>query len=156
MSQLGTPFALVRVMTESDPTRSTGPTLETLEREDCQRRLAEGGVGRVALRGQDAPEIRPVNFVLRDDRIVIRTGDGIILAAARQSEAASFEIDGIDPLEHTGWSVVVVGKLGELASDEDNLELPVRPWASGQKDRFVGLSLDRVSGIRIPSGRGNR
>ena len=144
-------------MTNDDPTATPhAPSLEALPDDACRRRLADGGVGRVALRGGDAPEIRPVNFVLRDDRVVIRTGDGIILSAARRGEAASFEIDGIDPLEHTGWSVVVAGKLGELPSDEHHLALPVRPWASGHKDRFVGLTLERVSGIRIPSGRGNR
>lgn len=142
-------------MTPDDPI-AAAPQLETLADDDCRRRLAEGGVGRVALPGVDAPEIRPVNFVLRDDRVVIRTGDGQILAAARRGEMAGFEIDDIDALEHTGWSVVVAGKLGELPTTPENLALPVRPWASGQKDRFVSLSLDRVSGLRIPSGRGNR
>jgi hypothetical protein len=132
------------------------PELEVFDAGESRRRLAVGGIGRVALRSEGAPEIRPVNFVLQDDRIVIRTAEGCILDAARRSDPASFEIDGIDPLEHTGFSVIVVGKLRELPTDAVNLSLPLRPWASGPKDRFVGLSLDRVSGIRIPPGRGNR
>lgn len=106
--------------------------------------------------GADAPELRPVNFALRDDEIIIRTGDGTILAAARAGEAAGFEIDEIDRLEHTGWSVVVTGKLSERPSDAAHRALPLRPWASGRKDCFVALSLGRVTGLRIPPGRGNR
>jgi nitroimidazol reductase NimA-like FMN-containing flavoprotein (pyridoxamine 5'-phosphate oxidase superfamily) len=132
------------------------PGLETLEEKECRRLLGQGGVGRLAMRGETAPELRPVNFVLLDDVIIVRTGDGMILEAARRDEPASFEIDEIDRLEHTGWSVLVMGQLSELPSDEAHLALPIRPWASGLKDRFVGLTLERVSGLRIPSGRGNR
>lgn len=133
-----------------------GPELEQLDPTECRRLLGRGGVGRLALRGVEAPEIRPVNFALVGDRLVVRTGDGSILAAARASEAASFEIDEIDRLEHTGFSVIARGTLSVLASDASLLALPVRPWASGLKDRFVGLSLEEVSGLRIPPGRGNR
>lgn len=132
------------------------PALETFDAAECRRYLDEGGVGRLAMRGAGAPELRPVNFALRGETVIVRTGDGSILAAARRGETAGFEIDGIDRLEHTGWSVVVTGKLSELPSDAENLALPLRPWASGRNDRFVGLSLDRVSGMRIPPGRGNR
>jgi len=144
------------VSTRDDIPISPGPGIEILEGEECRRRLRAGGVGRIAMRGEDAPELRPVNFALRDGNVVIRTGDGVILAAARRGEGAGFEIDEIDRLEHTGWSVVITGKLFELPSDDEHLALPLRPWASGRKDRFVGLTLDRVSGLRIPPGRGSR
>lgn len=108
------------------------------------------------MRGSGAPEMRPVNFVLRGDDVIIRTGDGAILAAARLGEPAGFEIDEIDRLEHTGWSVVVTGTLFELPTDDETLALPLRAWASGRKDHFVGLAMDRISGLRIPAGRGNR
>ncbi len=141
----------------SDPNGwEPGPGIEILERADCQRRLRQGGVGRLAMRGDDAPELRPVNFALRDGQLIIRTGDGSILAAAGAGEAASFEIDEIDRVEHTGWSVVVSGKLSEVPTDASSLGLPLRAWASGRKDRFVAMSLDRVTGLRIPPGRGNR
>lgn len=108
------------------------------------------------MRGEEAPEIRPVNFALRDAQVIVRTGDGSILEAARRAEPAAFEIDTIDRLEHTGWSVVVQGRLSELPTNHENLDLTLRAWASGQKNCFIGLSLDRVTGMRIPPGRGNR
>jgi nitroimidazol reductase NimA-like FMN-containing flavoprotein (pyridoxamine 5'-phosphate oxidase superfamily) len=139
----------------SPPTPKVSET-QDLQLAECRQLLSESSIGRLAMRGVDAPEIRPVNFLHREGQLVIRTGDGRILAAAQRGEAASFEVDAIDPLEHTGWSVVAVGKLLELPSDDEHLALPLRAWASGRKDRFVGLSLDRVSGLRIPPGRGNR
>jgi nitroimidazol reductase NimA-like FMN-containing flavoprotein (pyridoxamine 5'-phosphate oxidase superfamily) len=133
-----------------------GPGIEIFAEAECRRRLQGVAVGRIAMRGEDAPEMRPINFVLRGDDVIIRTGDGLILAAAQRGESAGFEIDDIDPIEHTGWSVIVTGKLFELPTDEEHLSLPLRPWASGLKDRFVGLAMDRISGLRIPPGRGNR
>ena len=100
---LGTAFARPSDMGNRDPTPDrSGPDIEHFEADECRRRLREGGVGRIAMRGDEAPELRPVNFVLRDDVLILRTGDGSIMTAARRSEAASFEIDGIDPFEHTG------------------------------------------------------
>ena len=142
--------------TQHDFPISPGPGIETFEAAECRRRLRVAGVGRIAMRGDGAPEVRPVNFTLRDGHVIIRTGDGAILAAAQRGETAGFEIDDIDRLEHTGWSVVATGKLFELPTDDEHLALPLRPWASGRKDHFVGLTLDRLSGLRIPPGRGNR
>lgn len=144
----------------SNDRRRGGPTeappVRKLTTEECLRRLREGGVGRLAMRTEGAPEIRPVNFVLDDGRLIVRTGEGSVMRAAKAAEAAGFEVDGVDRLEHTGWSVVVTGKLRALATNAELLALPLRPWADGTRDRFVTLSLDRVSGITIPPGRGNR
>jgi nitroimidazol reductase NimA-like FMN-containing flavoprotein (pyridoxamine 5'-phosphate oxidase superfamily) len=145
-----------------DSAVSPGPGIEVFAEAECRRRLSEGGVGRIAMRamrGSDddgAPEMRPVNFLLHGDDVIIRTGDGAILEAARRGGSAGFEIDDIDRLEHTGWSVVVTGKLFELPTDDEHLALPLRPWAAGRKDRFVGLAIERITGLRIPPGRGNR
>ena len=49
--------------------------------EECERRLAAGGVGILALAGVAAPVLRPVNFVLRKGAVILRTGEGRILEA---------------------------------------------------------------------------
>jgi len=115
-----------------------------------------GGVGCLGMPGPGAPILRPVNFALDGEALIVRTGEGTILDAARRGDPASFELDGIDRLEHTGWSILVTGVLAERPTDEAHLRLALRPWASGQRDRFVSLSLDEVVGRRIPSGQGNR
>src|SRR6476469_5229603 len=68
--------------------------LEVLEPAECLRLLAMGGVGRIAVHGEP-PVVRPVNFVLDDDRLVIRTGPGSLWRSASQRVLATFEIDGV-------------------------------------------------------------
>jgi nitroimidazol reductase NimA-like FMN-containing flavoprotein (pyridoxamine 5'-phosphate oxidase superfamily) len=121
--------------------------MEALPLDDCERRLARGGVGILALAGADAPVVRPVNFALHRGSIWIRTGEGRILAAGRSGERASFVLTEIDRFEHAGWSVVVTGKLAERLEPDE--ELKVRPWAGGERQHFVSLAIDRMSGRRI-------
>ena len=56
--------------------------LKVLSRRDCLRLLGRGGVGRIAVPGRSVPTIRPVNFALHDGRIVMRTSDNALWAAA--------------------------------------------------------------------------
>ena len=130
--------------------------LQTLSSEECLRLLQQAGVGRICVPAAGAPEIRPVNFVLHERAIVVRTSEGTLLESARRGVDAAFEIDGIDRLEHTGWSVIASGPLRELPSDERTRALPLRAWASGDKDRFIALAIKDLSGRSVPSGRGRR
>lgn len=132
------------------------PDVEHLSSDECRRLLQRGGVGCIGLAAVGAPVLRPVNFTVHGDAIVIRTGEGRILEAARRGDPAAFAVDAADRLEHTGWSVIAEGKLSVLPTDEVTLGLPLRAWADGRKDRFVAISLDQLSGRRIPAGRGNR
>ena len=125
--------------------------MEVLPIDECERRLAAGGVGILALAGIDAPVLRPVNFVLHEGSLWIRTGEGQILAAAQSGEPASFVLTEIDRFEHTGWSVVATGKLAERSASGAD-DLPLRPWARAEKHHFVGLAIDRISGRRIAVG----
>ena len=131
--------------------------IETLSPEECRRRLSEGGVACLALPEVDgAPVLRPVNFVLDDDALVVRTGEGRIFDAAQRSVPAALLLHGIDKLEHTGWSVIATGALTEREGDARHDALPLRAWAPGRKERFVALALEELSGLRILPGRGNR
>ena len=123
--------------------------MQTLSNSECQKRLDVGGIGILALCGVAAPVLRPVNFVSYQGQVVIRTGEGQILEAAQGGEPASFVVSNVDRFEHTGWSVVVTGKLVEQSSLGSISDLPLRPWARAEKHRFVALSIDELSGRRI-------
>lgn len=147
----------------SDPAERGGadrkgspPEIELLSRNDCLSLLRHASTGCLALATGGAPKLRPVNFVVVDWAIIIRTGEGQILDAAREGRHAAFQVLGTNGFEHTGASVNVAGKLEALETNELLLGLPLRPWASGQRDRFVRLSTAQISGRRIPPGRGNR
>lgn len=123
--------------------------MTTLSSVECERLLASGGVGVIALCGSSAPVLRPVNFTPYRGRIVVRTGEGQILAAARGGQPASFVFSQSDRFEHTGWSVIASGTLVEDAALGEDAALRLRPWARAEKHRFVALSIDELSGRRI-------
>jgi len=115
----------------------------------CMRLLREGAVGLLALPGLAAPDVRPVNFALHRQCIVMRTGRGRIFEGARQEEAASFVISESDRLEHSGWSVVVTGRLKICDPSDSAIRSRVRPWARADKREWVLLSIEAVTGRRI-------
>jgi nitroimidazol reductase NimA-like FMN-containing flavoprotein (pyridoxamine 5'-phosphate oxidase superfamily) len=136
-------------------TTEVEPGLETLSISQCDQLLRAGGVGILALSGVAAPVLRPVNFAVHGGWVLMRTGEGQILEAAHSAEPGSFVISEIDRFEHTGWSVVVTGKLSEHSAIGPLQDIPLRPWARDPKHHFVGLSIDELSGRRInTSGSG--
>jgi nitroimidazol reductase NimA-like FMN-containing flavoprotein (pyridoxamine 5'-phosphate oxidase superfamily) len=129
--------------------------LEVLDHDECLQLLGQATVGRVAVTSAALPTILPVNFWLDRDRIVFRTGAGTKLAAATRNAVVAFEVDDFDPLDHTGWSVVVTGVARRVvdADDQDRLDtLRIARWATGLDGIVVEVSLEVVSGRRIPPG----
>ena len=122
---------------------------EVLSRSECLRLLERGGLGQVTLPGDDdTPAVRPVNFVLDGDRIVMRTGNTRLWRAATEKRGASFGVDEGRNLDHTGWSVIVTGHLELLPADERVRALPLRSWAPTERHRFVALAVQEATGRR--------
>jgi uncharacterized protein len=126
-----------------------------IDRDECMRMLAAaaGGVGRVAL-GESPPMIRPVNYAFdhRTQSVVFRSALGSKLRRGLSSGTAAFEIDGIDPVERAGWSVIIVGD-GEEVTDPAEIErlegFELEPWAPGLKTHWVRIRPTSASGRRI-------
>jgi uncharacterized protein len=123
--------------------------MESLSIPECERLIDQGGIGILALCGVEAPILRPINFMLQEGRVILRTGIGQILEASQGAEPASFVVCKTDGLEHTGWSVVITGRLMDHSEMVGVPYLPIRPWARAEKNNFVGLSVDTISGRRI-------
>ena len=127
-------------------------SLEVLDTASCRRLLASATIGRVGISAGAVPTVLPVNFVLTEDGIVFRTGRGTKLEAAIGGAMVAFEVDDIDPVSHSGWSVVVTGSARELSALDD-LErlrsLPSARWTPGRADRYVCISTDVITGRRI-------
>jgi uncharacterized protein len=126
--------------------------LEILGREECLRLLGSVPVGRIGLSSGALPVVLPVNFVLDDDRIVIRTNPGTKLDNALRDAVVAFEVDRWDGFSHRGWSVMVTGQARELTGVElDRARaLPLRPWRAAPGDHYVAITTEMVSGRRIP------
>ena len=116
-----------------------------LSRDDCMRLLGLGGVGRIAVPGERVPTMRPVNFALQGERIVMRTSDRALWAAAEAGVGASFEFDEVRNEDHWTWNVIATGWLEELAVDA-----PVTLWAPSADERSLALTITDVSGRQVP------
>ena len=128
-------------------------SLESLTREECIELLSSAVVGRVVFTLSALPAVVPVTFGLLDDALVLRTSEGTRLAAAADGGVLALEADEIDPVAHTGWSVVVTG-IAALVSDPMRRALIaciVEPFVSGENDVSVSLPLTVVTGRRVVS-----
>ncbi len=129
-----------------------------LERAECLELLARTSFGRLAVsRGGNAPSIRPVNYVFDEasQSVVFSTAYGSKLHALLNSAKAAFEIDGVDPATHTGWSVIVVGVTEEISNPMERRRLEklgLDSWAPGPKPHWVRIRAWTVSGRQIVSG----
>ena len=126
--------------------------LEVPTREECLELVRRATIGRLAIHSGALPTIVPVNFILTDSGVVVRTAPGSKLDNALEHAVVAFEVDDVDPIRHIGWSVVITGLASEV-TDPDELDavrrLPLAHWAPGPANRYVCVSLDLVSGRRI-------
>lgn len=128
--------------------------LQPLTRAECLRLLAASRVGRLAVTIGDGPTIRPVNYLFDEpsQSLIFRTAEGSKLHALLAARKAAFEVDGLDMLNRTGWSVVVRGVVDEVTVPSELRRLrrlPLDVWAPGEKPHWVRLRVRTVTGRRI-------
>jgi nitroimidazol reductase NimA-like FMN-containing flavoprotein (pyridoxamine 5'-phosphate oxidase superfamily) len=127
--------------------------LEVLGRAECLDLLGGARLGRVGITLGALPTILPINYRLVDERIIFRTSAGTKLDAATCNAVVAFEVDEVDPLWHTGWSVVVTGLAREVTDPEELARLDgahLAYWApAAAGDRVVEISTEMISGRRI-------
>lgn len=134
-------------MTVNAPVREPDLTAHT-----CWALLRSTSVGRLAVHTVDGIDIFPINYVVDHGSIVFRTADGTKLLGAVSDAPVAFESDGTDPKTGEAWSVVVKGQahlirgIGEL---RDTQSLPLFPWHSGPKQKFVRVEPDHITGRRF-------
>jgi nitroimidazol reductase NimA-like FMN-containing flavoprotein (pyridoxamine 5'-phosphate oxidase superfamily) len=129
--------------------------LEVLSRDECLRLLSRATLGRIGVTSGALPTVLPVNFRFDGLQILIRTGVGTKLDAATDNTVVAFEVDEIDALGHTGWSVIVQGVAREITDPDkvaDTQRRQLARWAPGGDDRVVAISTEIVSGRRIVPG----
>ncbi|WP_067469858.1 pyridoxamine 5'-phosphate oxidase family protein [Actinomadura macra] len=127
--------------------------LEILDSRQCQALLSRATIGRIVFTDRALPAVQPVNYVLNDGDVVIRTARWSRLARAAANTVVAFEIDDFDATTRTGWSVVVVGHARLVTADDHRAtlqDLPLQSWAPGERDHFITISPELVSGRRIP------
>ncbi|MCO5974211.1 pyridoxamine 5'-phosphate oxidase family protein [Actinoallomurus soli] len=128
--------------------------LEILTEEECRRLIDAAPLGRIVFTDRALPAIQPVNFLMANGEVIIRTSSGSKLAAAARNAVVAFEVDEFDPAIRTGWSVVIVGH-SRIISEDGELselrELPLRTWAPTAQDHFIAITPELISGRRLPT-----
>jgi len=135
------------------------PSLASLTVDECRALIAPGGIGRVVFVDAGVPVALPVNFRMLGDDIVFRTEAASTVLAILPEQRISFEVDRLDEALTEGWSVLVSGNgrvVVDRAEHEQMKTLAVTPWAGGERDTFVRLATDRVTGRSIRGTVGHR
>jgi uncharacterized protein len=128
--------------------------IETMDREECLHLLAyKSFVGRVGFVIDGQPLVLPVNYLAEEGSVVFCTAPGSKLSALKDGARVAFEVDDSRPLYHAGWSVLVTGMASEI-TDERELDAlrrgPLRSWATPASEHWVRITIDDISGRRIP------
>ncbi|WP_406464718.1 pyridoxamine 5'-phosphate oxidase family protein [Streptomyces sp. NBC_01622] len=134
------------------------PQLGTVEIDDAEalRLLGSVPMGRIAFTRQALPTIRPVNHIVDNGNIVIRTHEGAALTsrtlqADGPGVVVAYEADAIDPDTHLGWSVVVTG-YAHLVTDPRELaryQALLHPWVRQPMDYAVRIHPDLITGLLL-------
>lgn len=134
------------------PPQTVTQSLIDLTRAESLALLGSVPVGRLAHAHEVFPCIRPVNFVLRQDGIYLRTADdGEVLQLARDLAQVVFEADSYDSTAKFGWSVVVLGQLERVVEPlalRWLADSALCTWADDDRREVVRVSLGQVSGRR--------
>lgn len=131
---------------------TTSTRMEVLSGVDCWALLNTVDVGRLGVAIMNVPDIFPVNFIIEAGHVVFRTAEGTKLAASVLGRAVAFEVDGYDAEAGVAWSVVAHGTAEEIEKMEEvyaALDLPLFPWHSGPKSRFVRIRNATITGRRF-------
>jgi nitroimidazol reductase NimA-like FMN-containing flavoprotein (pyridoxamine 5'-phosphate oxidase superfamily) len=125
--------------------------LDELGLDECYELLQSRSLGRLAFIVEGKPRILPLNYGIHQGSVVFRTGYGNLLDMVHQKDVA-FEVDDGDPATHTGWSVIVHGVAEEIWRPEEldiARQLPLRPWAPGDRDHYVRILSTQITGRRV-------
>jgi transcription elongation GreA/GreB family factor/nitroimidazol reductase NimA-like FMN-containing flavoprotein (pyridoxamine 5'-phosphate oxidase superfamily) len=105
------------------------------------------GVGRLAFVLFGRPHISVVNFLLDGEELVFRVDPGTKLSAVGYGGHFTMEVDDIDWLARTGWSVTVTGPVQRVRGPEaDRLLARLESWAAGERRYVVRLKPRTASG----------
>jgi hypothetical protein len=129
---------------------------QRLDDAEAMRLLASVGYGRVVFTLNALPAIRPVNHLVDEGRVIIRTRLTAAISAAAPSGGGvvvAYEADSIDPQTRTGWSVVITGRAYTITDPDEVLryEQLLHPWVN-HADTVVAIEPKIITGFRINGG----
>jgi hypothetical protein len=114
--------------------------------EECWDYLRSHDFGRIGVAPGGEVAIYPINYIVEQGRISLRTSPGAKLVGLMLNARVAFEIDGQE--NDSAWSVLVVGTAEEVEMPPkvDRPETQARPWVPGPRNAVVEITPDRITG----------
>lgn len=133
---------------------SAQPTLVELSPYECWKLLEQPiRVARVVWTSDGTPSIVLVNYAVADGSLWFQTTGESRLARECPGRQVLVEVDSVDAVTRTGWSVVVTG-VAESAEGDDvpGILSGLEVWPRGPRPLFVRVAADEVTGRQLRSG----
>lgn len=121
--------------------------IQVLTEDECYERLASEQLGRIVVRRKDDMDIFPVNYVVDERCIYLRSAEGNKVFTIALNHDVLFEVDVVN--DDTAWSVVVKGEASLLTRSDEIAHadsLPLKPWLPTLKYNYVKITPNKISG----------
>lgn len=128
--------------------------LGELSEAECWQLLHRSGLGRLATAATARADIFPVNYLVHDGAILVRTAPGTKLDQLSAAPEVAFETDGHDSERY--WSVVVRGHARHLEDQAEIIRsgaLELVSWLPTEKNDFIRIEPTSVVGRTIERAR---
>jgi len=139
-------------------TASSHPAhLGQLSEAECWTLLHRSGLGRLATAAASRADIYPVNYLVHDGTVLLRSAPGAKLDQLTEAPEVAFEADGHDAERY--WSVVVRGHAHHLDDQADIIRsgvLELVSWVPDDKNEFIRITPTSVVGRSLERARFGR
>ncbi|HOA88061.1 MAG TPA: pyridoxamine 5'-phosphate oxidase family protein [Propioniciclava tarda] len=119
-----------------------------IDTQECRHLLRDATVGRLTWQAPEGLTSLPVAYGVHvDGRLGLQVGASGVLATLAQPTEVAFEVDDLDPVTLTGWSVLVRGTVQAWQG-----EFPAglcRPWAPGEEYVALEITPRQLSGRSV-------
>src|SRR5271166_3467810 len=133
-------------------------TIEELAEAESLRLISAGGIGRIAYMSRFGPAVLPVNYKWYDGAIASGSArhsapdEDLQTGTAGHDYLVALEVDDNGLRGREGWSVLLQGPAHHVESEEARAratEAGVEPWAPGDRELFLRIVPNRVTGRLI-------
>jgi nitroimidazol reductase NimA-like FMN-containing flavoprotein (pyridoxamine 5'-phosphate oxidase superfamily) len=128
--------------------------LGDLDESECWELLNRSGLGRLATAAGGRADIFPVNYLVHEGTVLVRTAPGTKLDQVEEAPEVAFEVDGHDA--HRYWSVVIRGRARHL-EDQARITrsgvLELVSWVPTDKHEFIEIEPTSIVGREVERAR---
>lgn len=131
---------------------SSDDAVQELDADKCWELLGAADFGRLVVATDESVDIFPMNYLVKDRTIYLRSSPGAKLVDITKRPSIAFEVDGID--HRRRWSVVVKGdarRLGLASEIEESGVLELWSQNPTKKWNYVRISPESVTGRSFKS-----